>query len=118
MPPTFNPAPGAAPLPLSDVPVRMAKAGIREAENAPCFRAAIGTCLDTARRAVGWSLKEFARELARDERQVARWISGAERPQMDVLFGVEQFRAPLLIALASLSPEITIETTLTYRKSA
>lgn len=73
--------------------------------------------IDTARQACGWSLKELAAHADRDP-QVARWITGDERPHFDVLFRLEPFQTELVIALARLSRRIEITTQLAIRRSA
>lgn len=62
--------------------------------------AEIGACLDFARRFLGWSIDQLAAELQRDSKQVARWIRGEERTQVDVVFAVEPLRQPFIVALA------------------
>lgn len=80
---------------------RMAKAVLedrRKAESVP-----IGHALRRMLALVGWSLKEFAGAVGRNERQVARWLDGSERAQLDTLFAVEALRQPLVQALAELA---------------
>lgn len=95
----------------------MLKADLRKAETDD-FRAGIGRAVDEARRAAGWNLDELAHALGRDPRQVARWISGAERPQFDALLAIPELRGSLIVALARLTSEIEITTTLAIRRSA
>ena len=102
---------------LPETASQMARARLRKAEKAD-FQAQIGACVRSARQSLGWSLKEFAGELNRDERQVARWEDGKERPQFDQLWAVEDLRGPLVIALASLSEQIDVTTTIQIRRSA
>lgn len=80
----------------------MLKADLPKRENRESL-ARIGTCLDEARREVGWTVDQLACELHRDSKQVARWIRGEERTQVDAVFGVERLRAPFVEALARLS---------------
>jgi len=77
----------------------MVRADLRKAEGA-AVRAQVGRCLARAQHLAGWSLKELADALQRDERQVARWISGAERVQLDAVCAVPRLRAVFLVALA------------------
>jgi hypothetical protein len=49
------------------------------------------------------SQKEAGALLNRDPAQIARWISSAERPSIDVIFSVKSFRGPLVIALAQMA---------------
>jgi len=101
----------------SEIPTRMAKADLRKAEM-PDWRAQIGTAIERARLLSGLSLKQFADAIGRDERQIARWIVGTERPQLDAIFTVRELRGPLVIALAELSQTVEVETTIRIRRSA
>lgn len=81
------------------------------------WRAAVGQAIETTRLLAKLSLKEFAAVIERDERQVARWIAGTDRPQFDALFAAEALRQPLLIAFAELAgPSVDIETHITVRR--
>lgn len=91
----------------------MAKADLRKAETEG-WRARIGSALRRALSLNGWSLKEFAGAVDRDPRQCARWLDGSERPQLDVVFAVEELRQPLVIALAELAGTDVV-TTITVR---
>jgi DNA-binding transcriptional regulator YiaG len=64
------------------------------------------------------SLKEFAVLIDRDDRTIARWEEGKERPQLDAIFAVKDLRGPLVLALAELSETVEIETTLRIRRTA
>lgn len=107
---------------------KQAKADLRKAESEPAdtdLAEEIGLCLDYARRFVGWNLDELANRLPpppgsekRDPRQVQRWIEGKERTQLDVVFAVDELRAPFVVALAKLAPECEIETTVRIRRGA
>lgn len=94
---------------------RMAKADLRKPETQE-WRAAIGRAIERTRTLAQQSLKEFADTIGRDERQVARWIAGTERPQFDAIFAVKAFRGPIVVALAEISDEIEIETTVRIRR--
>lgn len=95
-----------------------AKADLRKAESER-LRSVIGRAIDRARQLRGWSLKELAGAVDRDERQVSRWISGEERPQFDALIAVESFRQPLIVAFAEIAGEgVTISTTIEIRRTA
>jgi hypothetical protein len=94
----------------------MAKADLRLSEKVD-FQAEIGGCLDYARRFVGWTLDQLAAELKRDPRQVARWIRGEERTQVDVVFTCEPLRQPFVVALAVLA-SCDVETTVRIRRRA
>ncbi|MEO8682938.1 MAG: hypothetical protein ABI665_28080 [Vicinamibacterales bacterium] len=78
----------------------------------------LGGCFDEVRRVSGLTLEEFAVALKRDTSQVHRMITGAVRPQIELVFAVDRFRAALIIALARLTPEIAITTQLTVRRTA
>lgn len=95
----------------------MARADLRKAENVE-FRRQIGLAITRARTLLGWSLDRLARECERDERQVSRWERGDEkdRAQFDTLWSVEAFRGPLVIALAELSNQAEVTTTVTLRR--
>lgn len=95
----------------SEMRPRMAKADLRKAE-AGEWKANVGRAIQRAYLLCGWTLKEFADQVKRDERQLARWISGAERPQFDTLFAVVALRQALIIALAELAGAgVEVETT-------
>lgn len=87
----------------------MAKAALPKGESAD-YLAELGRCLDFARRSVGWTVDELAGKLARDSKQVARWLRGEERTQVDTVFQVTVLRKPFVIALAKLA-ECDVETT-------
>jgi len=80
----------------------MAKAELRKTEIRDC-RAAVGSVVRRALVLRGWSLKEFAAAVDRDERQCARWMDGTERPQFDTLWAVRLLRAPLVQAFGELA---------------
>jgi hypothetical protein len=101
---------------LPDVAERMAKVGsadVRKADDA--LRIALGRAVRRVRGAL--SLKEFAAAIDRDERQVARWEDGTDRPHFDALFAVDALRQPLVLALAELA-DIEIVTQITLRRRA
>lgn len=105
-------------LPLSDVPVRTAKADLSKPENREQLYIDIGVCLDVVRRDAGLNLDEFACALGKNSRQVARWMLGTERPQIEAVFAVARFRSSLVIALARLAGDIDVTTTITVRRVA
>jgi ribosome-binding protein aMBF1 (putative translation factor) len=81
---------------------RMAKAALPKGENRE-FRSelrVIGECLDEARRYLGWTVDQLAQELSRDSKQIARWIRGEERTQLDTAWSVPELRQPFVVALA------------------
>lgn len=91
----------------------------REPAPVGSFRPLVGAVIQRAASLVGWSLKELAGKCDRDPRQVARWIDGSERPHFDVLFGVEELRQPLVVAIAELAGgAVEIETVVRVKRSA
>lgn len=102
----------------SDIRKDMAKAQLRKAEIAD-WRERVGAAIERARLLRGWSLKELADAVKRDERQCARWINGSERPQLDALFAVDCFRPSLVIALSELGGDsVEVTTQIIVRRSA
>lgn len=95
----------------------MAKAGIRKPET-DAYYATLGACMAEVQRVFGLSLEEFATELKKDERQLSRQMSGAERPQLEVVFAVERFRPALVIALARLASDVEVVTEIRVRRTA
>lgn len=89
---------------------RPAKAGLAlgdEREN----RAAIGACIDRARKALDWNLDELADRTKKDRAQLSRWIAGTERPQFDALMAAgDEFWCELVTRLARLSASMTVDT--------
>lgn len=77
------------------------------------WRLRIGRALERVKGSK--SLKEFADLIQRDERQVKRWIDGAERPHLDAIFAVESLRGALVIALAELAKDIEVITEIRVR---
>lgn len=98
-------------------PAKVAAAGIRKADTERYY-ASLGACMEEVRCVFGLSLKEFADALQKDERQLKRQIDGGDRPQLEAVFAVERFRAPLVIALAKLAADVDVVTTITVRRSA
>jgi ribosome-binding protein aMBF1 (putative translation factor) len=104
---------------LSDVEPRMAKAAlidVRKSETRMNW-AAIGGCLDFARRDAGWNLEQLAAALDKDARQVRRWIAGEEQTQLAVVFAVRELQQPFVIALAKLAA-CDVTTQISIRRSA
>jgi ribosome-binding protein aMBF1 (putative translation factor) len=94
---------------------RMAKANLRKPEP-DAWRARVGSAVERTRTLSGLSLKEFADAIGRDERQVARWITAVERPQVDAIFAVESLRGVLVISLAELAHDIEVITEIRIRR--
>lgn len=97
---------------------RMIKADLRKAETGT-WRTHIGAAIQRAISLRGWTLKEFAAAVERDERQCKRWMTGDERPQVDAMFAVESLRQPLIQAFAELAGEgVEVQTVVTIRRRA
>lgn len=97
-----------------------AKSGIRKADlpEKGGWRLRVGQAIERTRQLSGLLLKEFAAAIGRDERQVARWISGEERPQLDAIFAVPELRQFLIIALAEKVGGVDITTQIQIRRTA
>lgn len=97
---------------------------LRKAETTD-WKVLLGAAIKRARSRREWSLNELAGKIPlpdgrpRDDRQVARWETGDERPHWDALFGIEPyFRQLLIVSLAELSGEsVYIETVVRIRRS-
>jgi DNA-binding transcriptional regulator YiaG len=102
----------------TDGPRKMAKAVLPEIRKTDLddWKEQIGGAIRKVRGAL--SLKEFADLVDRDDRTIARWEEGKERPQFDAIFAVRELRGPLVIALAELSQTVEVETTIRIRRSA
>lgn len=99
---------------------RQAKAtlkGIRKADTDGYYES-LGACIDEVRGVFRLTLKEFAGEIGKDERQLQRQIEGKERPQLEAVFAIERFRGPLVIALARLAADVDVVTEIRVRRSA
>lgn len=90
----------------------MAKADLRKADHD--LRPAIGRAVRHARGVL--SLKEFAALVDRDERQIARWEDGKERPHFDALFAIARLQQPLVVALSELADGVEIVMQLQLRR--
>lgn len=105
-------------LPTAETRPRMAKAPLRKAEHDE-WRERLGRAVERVQHRSGWSLKEFAHAIDRDERQVARWFSGTEHPQFAAIIAVPRLRQELLIALAeAVGESVEITTAITIRRIA
>jgi hypothetical protein len=105
------------PLRVSDVTAKMAKASIRKADTKALYRS-LGGAMEEVMRAFGLTLKEFAFQVGKDERQIARQIDGTDRPQIEAVFAVERFRGAMVIALARLAADVDVVTEIRVRRSA
>lgn len=87
----------------------MAKADLKNLDAG--WRLLVGKAVQRCFALAGVSQKQGAALVNRDQAQIARWVSGAERPQLDALFACETLRQPLTQALAEMSGaevEITV----------
>lgn len=95
-------------------PLAMAKADLNNLE---VWRASVGKAVERCFALAGVSQKEGSALVGRDQGQVGRWISGAERPQLDAIFAVEKLRQPFAQALAEIAGA-EVEVTVRMRRSA
>lgn len=100
----------------------MAKADLRKAES-DAFREGIAWVVREITK--GLLLKEIAARIKDatgkdvDERQIARWQNGAERPQFDLLWAVTEWHQPIVLAFAALAgAAVEIETIVRVRRTA
>lgn len=80
--------------------------------------AELGKCMVFVCYDLGLSLKEFAARLKRDDSQVKRQMEGKERPQIEAVFAVPEFRQALVIALARITPGMDVTTEIRAKRSA
>lgn len=122
MPPSVQRPDGSAHPVLPDIRRTPVKAHLRKSDiktDGECWREQVGQAIERVQSRSGLSLKEFAAAVGRDERQVSRWFTGVEHPQLAAIFAVAVLRQLLVIALAELAGEdVAIETTITIRRSA
>lgn len=96
---------------------QMARAHLRKAEKVTDWREQVGKAIERTRALGGLSLKEFAAAVGRDTRQVSRWETGCENPQLHTIFAVKALRQLFVLALAEVAGEgIEIETTVRIRR--
>lgn len=100
---------GVPPVLRSDLKPRMAKVALAEVRKtdheADLWQSLVGEAVKTVQLWAGLSLKEFADRLGKNERQVARWISGEDHAQFGAIFAVPEFRALAVLALAQIAKE-------------
>jgi DNA-binding transcriptional regulator YiaG len=97
---------------------QMAKAETLRKPEVACWREPVGQAIARVQARSGLSLKEFAAAVNRDERQVSRWFTGLEHPQLAAIFTVPALRHLLLVALAELlGDDIEIVTQISIRKA-
>ena len=90
---------------------RMAKVDVRTPDNVE-LPALIGCAIQRAVSIVGWSNKEAAAKVGVDDAEFGKWLSGGRRAQFDRLLAVPELRWPLLCALADVTGEAEMVTTL------
>jgi DNA-binding transcriptional regulator YiaG len=108
---------GARHLLRSEDKPRMAKAGLDDLRKTEIWRE-LGTAIASVRAHEKLTLKEFAAALGRDERQIARWESGEERPQLETVFAIARFREPLVFALAAQTATLELDVVVRQRRRA
>lgn len=84
----------------------------------PELWAELGKCLVFVCYDAGLTLKEFADTVGKDVGQLHRQMEGKERPQIEAVFAVPQFRAALVIALSRLTSEIEMFTEIRVKRPA
>ena len=103
-----------APRELPEKADRMVKVVLRKAEDA-AIQAQLGAALKAAANSLGWSLKELAAALERDDRQIARWLDGHEHVQLSRVWGVKALQVPFIEALSKFTTGCEVETTIRIR---
>lgn len=88
---------------LDVVQFRQAKAEANGINQRDEWRVLVGAAIVRALALAGLTQKEVAALTDRDHATVSRWLTGAERPQFDVLLAVERLRPSLVQALAELA---------------
>lgn len=111
---TFAPSPSPAHLlSLENLRPSPAKANLIPHEN----RGQVGQALARAIAILGWSVKEAAGVMALDPAQLSRMIAGTETVQVHRLWGTP-LHGPFAIELASAAAGVSVETTVTIRRTA
>ena len=105
------------PLLVSEKRAQTAKASLRKTEKDALW-GELGKCMVFVCYDAELSIKEFAARIGKDAGQVQRQMEGQERPQIEAVFAIPEFRAPLVIALSRITPQIEISTELRIRRSA
>ena len=90
---------------------------VRKAEMAQVW-SKWGTAIEYVQCEFRLTLKEFAAELKKDERQVQRWIEAKERPQIETVMAVPRFEPVMLIALAQRTDGVQVDTVIHVRRTA
>lgn len=95
----------------------VAKADLRKPENGSDveWKQRIGAAVREVRGAK--TLNEMAGLIGREERQIARWERGEETPQFNRYFAHDEFRLPLVLAIAKLGGRgVEVETVVRVRR--
>lgn len=107
---------GPAPLLRPEQGAKTAKASLRKAE---VGHADMGEVVALARKLSHLNLDEFAHACGKDPRQIARWEAGTERPQIEAVWAVGEFKPFVLEAMAALaSCRVETETVIRIRRTA
>ena len=107
------------PLLVSEKPKKQAKAALKVlCKSESDHYAQLGACLAEVQHVFGMTLKEFAAALDKNESQIRRQIEGKERPQIEVVFAIQKFQGPLVIALARLATGVEVDTVIHVRRTA
>lgn len=110
------------PLPLLGEAPRKSVAKPSEGHRKPVaedLKRAIGFAIARALELANLTKQEAAFQMGyEDQSALSRWISGVETAQFAKLFGIARLRGPLVIALAELSEDVVVETTISIRRSA
>jgi hypothetical protein len=102
---------------LENLPLTQAKADLTKHELGENAKEMVGKAVGRCFALAGLSQKEAAALVGREAAQISRWISGAERPQLDVLFVHPCLRQPLVQALAELAGDgVDVQTVVTMRR--
>lgn len=97
---------------------KVAVSAVRKAENNPLY-VLLGACMEEVRNVMGLGLEEFTYAIGKnDPRQVGRQLKGEERPQIEAVFAVDRFRAPMVIALAKSAAGVEVVTEIRVKRSA
>lgn len=94
----------------------MAKADLRKTEKAHVWQVN-GHAVQRTWELSRLSLKQFAAAVKRDERQVARWMAGIERPQIETVLAVRVLRPYMVIALAEDADGVEVVTEIRVKRA-
>jgi hypothetical protein len=95
----------------------MAKASVRKADGNP--HAEMGAVVVAVRKASGLNLDEFALAIKKDPRQVKRWEEATDRPQIEAIYAVDEFKPLVVEAMAHGSGhQVEVDTVIRIRRTA